>query len=108
MSSKFVTICGSTKFRSEFDRINSELTLQGCIILSVGCFILEDITLQQKKLLDALDFEKIEMADEVYVINKDGYIGESTANLIKFAMSLDKKIIYLEESELPFYAGFDC
>lgn len=110
MSSKIITICGSTKFKSDFERVNKMLTLEGYIVLSVGCFIHCDsdtISEEQKKRLDSLHLEKIEMSDEIYVINKDGYIGQSTANEIKFAMSLDKKINYLEDSELPFYSGFD-
>ena len=40
--------------------------------------------------------KKIEMADEIFVINKNGYIGDSTKIEIEFAKSLGKKINYLE------------
>ena len=36
------------------------------------------------------------MSDEIFVINKDGYIGQSTNNEIEYAKSLGKKISYLE------------
>jgi hypothetical protein len=49
-----------------------------------------------KKELDRLHFDKIKLADVVYVINEDGYIGESTQNEIEYAKELDKRIIYME------------
>lgn len=47
-------------------------------------------------ILDALHLEKIKMSDEIFVINKDGYIGERTAIEIQFARSLGKPVSYLE------------
>lgn len=49
-----------------------------------------------KDILDQLHFRKIDLCDEVYVINKDGYIGESTTNEINYAKKLNKPIYYLE------------
>lgn len=50
-----------------------------------------------KDLLDELHFRKIDICDEVFIINKDGYIGESTRNEIEYAEKLGKPINYLEE-----------
>ncbi|WP_310603990.1 hypothetical protein [Anaerosporobacter sp.] len=36
------------------------------------------------------------MADTIFVISKDGYIGKSTMSEIEYAKSLGKKIAYLE------------
>jgi len=52
-----------------------------------------------KEALDDLHFRKIDMSDEVFVINKDGYIGESTRNEIEYAKNKGKKINYLEPIE---------
>jgi len=49
-----------------------------------------------KEILDELHMRKIDMADEVYVINFQGYIGESTRNEIEYAKSLGKPIEYME------------
>lgn len=51
---------------------------------------------QQKIMLDELHKRKIDLADEVFVINVGGYIGESTASEIKYAKQLGKPIRYLE------------
>ena len=51
-----------------------------------------------QNILDELHKRKIDMADEIYVINKDGYIGESTRNEIEYARKQRKPIIYMEEN----------
>lgn len=49
-----------------------------------------------KNILDELHFRKIDLADEIFIINKNGYIGESTRNEIEYAKKLNKPIKYLE------------
>lgn len=103
---KVVTLCGSTKFKEDFMRIQRELTLKGYIVLSVGIFGHADgeyckvITPDVKRMLDDMHKRKIDMADIVYVINRDGYIGKSTANEIKYATSKGKPIRYMELPEM--------
>jgi len=52
---------------------------------------------EQKAQLDELHLQKIDLADYVFVINKDGYIGESTRREIEYARKKNKYIEYLEE-----------
>lgn len=71
-------LCGSTKFKQAFERANLDETLAGRIVLTVGCFTHADnvfLTPDHKRDLDELHKRKIEMADEVLVLNVDGYIG---------------------------------
>lgn len=96
-----VTLCGSTKFKEEFLKVQKELTLQGNIVISVGLFghsgdkeVWEEDT---KEMLDDMHKRKIDMANEIYVINKGGYIGSSTKSEIEYAKSVGKGIKYLEE-----------
>lgn len=49
-----------------------------------------------KKILDKLHLRKIDLADEVFVLNVDGYIGESTRKEIEYARKMGKPISYLE------------
>lgn len=51
-----------------------------------------------KEVLDELHFRKIDVADEVFVVNYNGYIGESTQNEIEYAMKQGKSITYMEEN----------
>lgn len=96
---KVVTLCGSTKFKDEFMRMQKELTLKGCIVLSVGCFSHSGdvMTNEQKIMLDEMHKRKIDMADEIFVINKNGYIGASTRSEIEYAKKSKKPIHYLEK-----------
>ena len=95
-----VTLCGSTKFKDEFIRAQKELTLKGNIVLTVGLFghsgdneVWEPGV---KEMMDDMHKQRIDMSDEIFVINVGGYIGESTQLEINYARSQGKKIAYLE------------
>ena len=105
---KVVTLCGSTKFKDEFMREQKRLTLEGNIVISVGLFghsgdnevweSMDEGTLTKtKEMLDDMHKRKIDMADEVFVINKGGYIGSSTRSEIEYAISTGKKVEYMEK-----------
>ncbi len=93
-----VTLCGSTKFKTEFIEAQKRLTLQGYIVISVGLFGHSGDDLEgAKEMLDDMHKRKIDLADEIFVINKGGYIGQSTKSEIEYAAAHGKKIKYLEE-----------
>lgn len=96
---KIITLCGSTRFKEDFERVNRELTLLGNIVISVGCFghSGDTFTEEQKVMLDDIHKRKIDMADAIYVINKDGYIGSSTRSEIKYAIAHGKQVILMED-----------
>lgn len=99
---KVITLCGSTKFKSDFLTAQKELTLAGNVVISVGLFGHADgefgsvITDEVKIMLDDIHLRKIDLADEIFVINKDGYIGSSTRNEIEYAQKNGKLVRYLE------------
>lgn len=99
---KVITLCGSTKFKNEFLQVQKKLTLSGNIVISVGLFGHADgefeniITPEVKIMLDDMHKGKIDMADEIFVINKNGYIGESTKSEIEYAVKTGKRVNYLE------------
>lgn len=96
---KVITLCGSTKFKNEFVETQKELTLAGNIVISVGLFghsgDNEVWTNDTKEMLDDMHKRKIDMADEIFVINVGGYIGDSTKSEILYAKENGKKINYL-------------
>ena len=96
---KVITLCGSTRFKEDFERVNRELTLLGNIVISVGCFghTGDTFTEEQKVMLDDMHKRKIDMADAIYVINKNGYIGSSTRSEIKYAIAHGKQVILMED-----------
>ena len=96
---KVITLCGSTRFKEDFERVNRRLTLDGNIVISVGCYghSGDTFTDEQKIMLDDIHKRKIDMADAIYVINKDGYIGASTRSEIQYALKTGKQIIFMED-----------
>lgn len=100
---KVVTLCGSTRFKDIFMEIQKRLTLQGYIVISVGLFghagDEEVWTDGIKEMLDDMHKRKIDMADEIFVINVDGYIGSSTRSEIEYARKTGKPVRYLEEPQ---------
>jgi hypothetical protein len=96
---KIITLCGSTKFRDEFIAEQKRLTLEGNIVISVGLFghsgDNEVWTESTKEMLDDMHKRKIDMADEIFVINVGGYIGSSTRSEIEYAISSNKAVKYL-------------
>lgn len=99
---KVITLCGSTRFKDAFLQEQKRLTLEGNIVLSVGLFGHsgdgEVWTEGTKAMLDDMHKRKIDMADEIFVINVGGYIGESTRSEIAHATSTGKAVRYLEET----------
>jgi hypothetical protein len=116
---RVVCLCGSTRFYEAFQRANYEETMAGRIILSVG-FYRRDLeglesgprheyhgenigcTPAQKVALDELHKRKIDLCDEILVLNVGnvgGYVGESTRSEIDYAIRMRKKVRYLEASK---------
>lgn len=105
---KVITLCGSTKFKDEFLKAQKDLSLKGNIVISVGLFghsgdsevwenMDEGTLTKTKEMLDDIHKRKIDMSDEIFVINVNGYIGDSTKSEIEYAIKTGKKVNYLED-----------
>ncbi|MEV0831489.1 MULTISPECIES: hypothetical protein [Streptosporangiaceae] len=107
---RIVVLCGSTRFSGAFQEANLRETLAGRIVLSIGCDMRSDTEIfgdksedelaEVKTRLDELHKRKIDLADEVLVLNLDGYIGSSTRSEVEYAEKLDKPIRYLEPARV--------
>ena len=105
-----VCLCGSTRFKEEFIQANFQETLAGKIVLTVGWFSHHDASTwtpneEQKIAFDILHKRKIDLADEVLVIDVDGYIGESTRSEILHAEAAGKIIRYRSQELKDANAG---
>ena len=105
---KVITLCGSTRFKDAFMETQKKLTLEGNIVISVGLFghsgdnevwegMSEDTLTRTKIILDDMHKRKIDMADEIFVVNVGGYIGSSTRSESAYAHETGKPVRYLEE-----------
>ena len=105
-----ITLCGSTRFKDQFMEAQKKLTLEGNIVISVGLFghsgdsevwenMDEGTLTKTKEMLDDIHKRKIDMSDEIFVINVGGYIGDSTRSDIEYTLAHGKKVRYLEEQK---------
>lgn len=97
---KVICLCGSGRFKDAFEKAEFEETLRGNIVLTIGCNTHDIARTEElkhhKPMLDELHLRKIDLADEVLILNIDGYIGESTRNELEYARKQGKKITYIE------------
>lgn len=95
-----VCLCGSGRFRQAFEDAEFRETIAGKIVLTIGCNtkdVARDVDWSYvKPMLDELHLRKIDLADEVLILNVDGYIGDSTARERTYAESLGKRVRYWE------------
>jgi len=100
---KIITLCGSTRFKDEFMEVQKQLTLRGFIVISVGCFghsgDSEVWSEDTKIMLDDMHKRKIDMSDEIFVIDVNGYIGDSTKSEIQYALDSKKPVNYLTHGQ---------
>ncbi|HEC66183.1 MAG TPA: hypothetical protein ENI23_12905 [bacterium] len=106
---KIITLCGSTKFFNEFDDAMLKLTLAGWSVFSIGTHKFSDQELQQvierKVMLDKMHKEKIDTSECIFVIDVNGYTGNSTKSEIAHAIKTGKPIYYLSKGDLPKLVG---
>ena len=92
-----VTLCGSMRFGEELERLETELTLAGHVVLApVALAAGTDLTEEQRARLGRIHLQKVAMADEVLVVNVGGYVGESTRREIDHARSRGIAVRFLE------------
>ena len=106
---RVVTLCGSSRFKDEFYEVQKQLTLEGTIVLSLGFFSQKDLNIwdnfegkdikEIKEMLADMQRKKIDISDEIFIVNVDGYIGESTQSEIEYAISEGKKVRYLVNNQ---------
>lgn len=119
-SGKVITLCGSIRFKEDFEKEAERLTRIGYVVLmpAVWLHLAEDLDVMSeehelKSLLMAIHRAKIDMASEVHIINKGGYIGKSTAEEIEYASRQGKEItlmeigkeVYVDRTRLPKAGG---
>lgn len=96
---KIITICGSLKFEDDIKYWAEKLTLQGNCVLSIIYPVNTDLgvyTPEQRKIFSEAHYKRIDLSDAIFIINKNGYIGNNTQKEIEYAKAHGKEIIFLE------------
>ena len=108
---RVVTLCGSTRFMDEFFRSGWAETLAGRLVFSVGVVIRDEKAAASlpndhlgehfgvKEQLDEIHFRKIDLSDEILVLNVGGYIGKSTQREIAYAIATHKGVRFLNPKD---------
>ncbi len=100
MKGKIITLCGSTNFKDEYERVNRILTLQGNVVFSCGVFRGDYPNIEEHRdLLEDVHKRKIDLSESIVVINLGGHTSKHTREEIEYAKSKNKKIIYLENRD---------
>lgn len=96
---KVVTLCGSMRFQNEMMEIAEKLAREGECVLTPVYMVTKDyeISEEEVKRLKLEQFKRIELVDEVFVVNVDGYVGESTMAEIEFAEKNGKLVRWMDE-----------
>lgn len=100
LKAPIVCLCGSTTFKKLFFEVAKKFTLKGYIVIMPVMFSHSEGNNTHKidkNFLDELHKAKIANADLIYVINQNGYIGDSTRSEIEWAEALGKPIEYLNK-----------
>ena len=87
MKRKVVTICGSVRFWDKIQEMSERLQLENeYAVIGITPHVMDrDFTEYEKDLLGELHRIKIDLSDAIFVVNVDGYIGESTKKEIEYA-----------------------
>lgn len=98
---KVVCLCGSTRFKEVFEEMAAQETINGNVVLMPNVWLTAEEkekveTGGLKDQLDELHKRKIDIADEILIINVGGYVGKSTQSEIDYAMKMGKPIRSLE------------
>lgn len=96
---KTITLCGSTRFKETFKKVEVALTRSGYAVYSCAEFGHadgQDIDEEGKLILDAVHCVKIANSKAIFVVNVGGYIGESTRREIYYAQAMGVTVHFLE------------
>ena len=95
-----VTLCGSTRFKQDYEDWNRRLTMMGYVVFSCGVFGHAnggELSEAQKRSLDDIHLRKIDLSDGIMVLDVDGYVGNSSQKEIEYARSRGKFVVMLSK-----------
>jgi hypothetical protein len=92
-----ITLCGSMRFRKEFERLDAELSLAGHVVLTPAALDPStEVNAEERARLGRIHLQKIAMSDEVLIVNVGDYVGESTRREIEHARLHGLPVKFLE------------
>ena len=91
-----VTLCGSMRFEKQMQKIAMDLETQHAMNVLQCTYNVADRILSDREVetLTKAHYRKIDLSDGIYVVDIDGYIGESVKQEIQYAQKTGKQIIF--------------
>ncbi len=91
-----VTMCGSMRFSEEMKRIALELEIYHGFNVLQCTYNPQEVTISdvEKAAIVSAHLKKIDLSDAIYVMDMDGYVGESVKEEIEYAKSKGKEVIF--------------
>jgi hypothetical protein len=100
-----ITLCGSARFKDQFNEWNHKLAINGHTVYSLSIFAREEkdsgkegnpiITEKERITLDLVHLDKILNSDAIVIIDVDSYTGFSTKREIEWARMQNKEIYWI-------------
>jgi hypothetical protein len=97
---EIVMLAGSSRFKQSFESIAERLALEGSIVFGKHVFKPGDewpLDEREKDMIHAVQFRMCDLANRLHVVNVDGYLGQDTYNLIRYALRIDRPITFHED-----------
>ena len=96
---KVITICGSLRNQEYLMKETERLTLEGYNVISVIYETRDRNSYSEEEINQfiKMHYQKIDLADAVYIVNVGGIVGTHTKKDIEYAESLGKEILYMEK-----------
>ena len=93
---KTYTLCGSMRFEKEMQKVAYDLETQKGYNILQCIYTVDGIkpTAEELQALESAHYQKIDISDGIYVLNIDGYVGESVLKEINYAQRHGKEVVY--------------
>lgn len=91
-----VCLCGSMRFKDQFRAAELAESLRGRVVLLPAFSKADGLRFSDGDIeqLNRVHMVKIDLADEILIIDVDGYVGDQTSSEIRYARSLGKTVRY--------------
>lgn len=96
---EIVMLAGSARFKLAFEQVAEAISLQGKIVLGKSVYKPGEewpLSQREKDMIHAIQFRMCDLASRLHIVNVDGYIGQDTYNLIRYALRTDRVVTFHE------------
>lgn len=97
---EIVMLAGSSRFKQSFEQVAETIALQGKIVLGKSVYKPGDewpLDDRAKDMIHAVQFRTCDLVNRLHIVNVDGYVGQDTYNLIRYAIRTGRTVTFHED-----------